>query len=143
MNPVLLLESESGQRAGRRREVTEMEEPIQTQFARLTSDVQHIQRDVADIKVDLRSIDEKLGSVDARVYQLDNRVCQVEQRLTEKVEAMGTRQGEKTEALRTMMVEKFEELRNEISSQRAWALALYFALAGSLLLVMAKGFKWL
>jgi predicted nuclease with TOPRIM domain len=136
MNPVLLLESESGQRAVRRREVTEMEEPVQVQIARLTSDVQHIQKDVADIKVDIRRMDEKLGSVDARVYQL-------EQRLTEKIETASTRQSEKTEALRATMTGKLEELRNDVLSQRAWVLGLNFALAGSLLLVMAKGFKWI
>jgi hypothetical protein len=136
MNPILLLESESGQRAVRRREVTEMEEPVQVQIARLTSDVQHIQKDVADIKVDIRRMDEKLGSVDARVYQL-------EQRLTEKIETASTRQSEKTEALRATMTGKLEELRNDVLSQRAWVLGLNFALAGSLLLVMAKGFKWI
>jgi peptidoglycan hydrolase CwlO-like protein len=136
MNPMLLLESESGQRAARRREVTDMEESVQTQIARLTSDVQHIQKDVADIKVDLRSVNEKLGSVDARVYQ-------VEQRLTEKIDGSRMELTEKIGGLRTELTEKIAELRNDMLSQRAWALGLYFALAGSLLLVMAKGFKWI
>jgi hypothetical protein len=35
------------------------------------------------------------------------------------------------------------EIKNSLASAKIWALGLYFALAGSLLYVLAKGFKWL
>jgi outer membrane murein-binding lipoprotein Lpp len=46
--------------------------------------------------------------------------------------------------------QKFETVNKEIGavknslwSAKIWALGLYFALAGSLLLVLARGFKWI
>jgi len=39
--------------------------------------------------------------------------------------------------------DKADEIKDSISSAKIWALLLYIALAGSLLFVMAKGFKWL
>jgi hypothetical protein len=47
------------------------------------------------------------------------------------------------ERFRNEFNEKIDGLRSEISSMKVWALTLYFALAGSLLFVMAKGFEWL
>jgi t-SNARE complex subunit (syntaxin) len=38
---------------------------------------------------------------------------------------------------------KVDDLKDSIASTKIWALMLYIALAGTLLLVMAKGFKWL
>src|SRR5882757_11385547 len=88
MGPVLLLESEYDPSSDRQRQAFGMDEAIQTQLARLTSDVQHIETDVADIKVDVRRIDGRLNSIDERVHQLDMRVSQVELRLTEKIDGV-------------------------------------------------------
>ena len=39
---------------------------------------------------------------------------------------------------------KFDSLKDKLHSMTVWAaLLLYFALAGSLLSVLAKGFKWM
>ncbi|HEY4213150.1 MAG TPA: hypothetical protein VGM84_16845 [Steroidobacteraceae bacterium] len=38
---------------------------------------------------------------------------------------------------------KIDALKESLSSAKVWALTLYFALAGSMLFVMAKGFKWI
>ena len=35
------------------------------------------------------------------------------------------------------------EVKDSLASAKIWALGLYFALAGSLLYVLATGFKWL
>jgi chromosome segregation ATPase len=157
MSRMLLLDSGREPRSASAEEVV-MDEPIQVQVARLESDVRHIQTDVADIKVDLRRIDGRLESIDANVHQLDSRVYQVEQRLTEKIDGVRTDLTEKidgvridltagTVGLRADLTEKinagFEAVHKEISSLKVWALLLYFGLSGSLLFVMAKGFKWL
>ena len=47
----------------------------------------------------------------------------------------------KTELRRTN--DKIDGLKDAIASMKVWAIGLYVALAASLLLVMAKGFKWL
>jgi hypothetical protein len=96
------------------RELFDMDEPIQVQIARLESDVQHIQTDVSDIKTDLRRTNDKIDATNDRVDALRDRVDQ-----------------------------GFREVRQDIASAKIWAMGLYFALAGGLLLVMAKGFKWI
>jgi uncharacterized coiled-coil protein SlyX len=39
--------------------------------------------------------------------------------------------------------DKIDSLKEKLHSTTVWALLLYFALAGTLLGVMAKGFKWI
>jgi len=84
------------------------------QVAELRSDVRHIQSDVTDVKADMRVLREE------------------------------------TRALSDRFEQKFETVNKEISavknslwSAKIWALLLYFALAGSVLLVLARGFKWI
>jgi chromosome segregation ATPase len=136
MEPLPVLESERVPRSSRWRQVFEMDETVQAQIARLTSDVQHVQTDVADIKVALRRFDDKLDALNARIDG-------VRTELTAKIEGVRTDLTEKFESLRGDVNAKIDGLRSEISSIKVWALSLYFALAGSLLFVMAKGFKWL
>jgi hypothetical protein len=38
---------------------------------------------------------------------------------------------------------KFDGLKDKLNSMTVWAVLLYVALAGGLLTVMAKGFKWI
>ena len=49
----------------------------------------------------------------------------------------------KTEARFERIEQKFDSLKDSPSSAKIWALGLYIALTGSLLFVMAHGFKWL
>ena len=50
---------------------------------------------------------------------------------------------QRLDSLAQRMDEKFESVRKEIASAKIWAFGLYLALAGSLLYVLARGFKWL
>jgi peptidoglycan hydrolase CwlO-like protein len=131
MDPLPLLEWECTPRSVRRRDLSGMDETIQAQIARLASDVKHVQTDVADIKVDLRRVDDKLAAMNGYIASVDARVFQVEQKLTEKIGG-----------LRIDLTKEIDAVRKDISSMKVWALTLYFAQAGSLLFVMAKGFKW-
>ena len=122
MEPMLVLESERVPRSVRRKEVFGMDEAAnQAQLARLTSDVQHVQKDVTDIKVDLRRVDDRLDAINERIDSM-------KERFDGKLDAVNGR---------------IDGLRAEIYSMKVWAMGMYFALAGSLLFVMAKGFKWL
>ena len=38
--------------------------------------------------------------------------------------------------------QRIDELKDSLSSAKVWALGLYIALGGSLLYVLARGFKW-
>jgi hypothetical protein len=97
------------------------DERNQRLLGEMRSDIRHLQSDVTDIKADLRircdKIDERFEKVDARFGKVD---------------------------------ERFESLHKEISgirellaSAKVWAITLYMALAGTMLYVMVRGFKWL
>lgn len=82
--------------------------------AELRADVRHVQADITEIKADQRVTNQRI------------------------------------ESLRKETAESFESVRKEIgevkgslAAAKIWALGLYFALAGSLLYVLARGFKWL
>ena len=84
------------------------------QVAELRSDVRHIQSDVTDIKADQRVTHQRI------------------------------------ESFREETAQKFDSVRKEIgevkdilASAKVWAFGLYFALAGSLLYVLARALKWL
>jgi hypothetical protein len=84
------------------------------QIAELRSDVRHIQSDVSDIKAELRAWHQRF---EALVKKMDERFEKSDQ--------------------------KFDSLKDALASAKMWAIGLYIALAGSLLFVMAHGFKWL
>jgi chromosome segregation ATPase len=87
---------------------------LETRVAKLQSDVAHIQSDVSDIKADLREL-----KVETR--ELRNEIDRVRTDLTARIDG------------------KIDALRAELTSTKIWALGLY----GSLLYILARGFKWL
>jgi chromosome segregation ATPase len=88
------------------------------QIAELRSDVRHIQSDVTDIKAELRAWHLRF---EALVKKMDERFEKIDQKFDQK----------------------FDGLKDSLASAKNWAIGLYIALAGSLLFVMAHGFKWL
>jgi len=99
------------------------------QIAELRSDVRHIQSDVTDIKVELRTWNQRF---EALVKRTDERFEQISQQFNQKFEKIDQK-----------FDQKFDSLKDSLASAKIWALGLYIALTGSLLFVMAKGFKWL
>lgn len=114
MNSVLLLSSDGD--PPEERAMDELNR-LSDHVARLESDVEHIKSDVADIKLDLRRMDDRLTAMDAR--------------LSGRIDAVDNRLGD----FEKCMAEKFGDMK-------LWVLGLYVAQAASLLLVIAKGFKW-
>ena len=86
------------------------------QVAELRSDVRHIQSDVTDLKADVHALRRETA----------DRFDRVEQKFDSKFESVN---------------KEISEVKNSLWSAKVWALGLYFALAGSLLLVLARGFK--
>jgi uncharacterized protein YlxW (UPF0749 family) len=80
----------------------------------LRNDVRHLQHDTTDIKTEIRATNQRLDSLSQKT---DERFVRLEQ--------------------------KFDHLKDSLASAKLWALGLYVALAGSLLYVLARGFKWL
>ena len=150
MNSLTVVDPERFLGSVRWRQLFDMDEQIHAQIARLESDVQHIHIVVSDIKVDLRRTNDKIDATNSRVdvlrdkleqgfREVNARVDGVQERLTGKIEGVREDLTQKIEGVR----EDLTSVRHDIASMKVWAMGLYFALAGSLLFVMAKGFKWL
>jgi uncharacterized protein YlxW (UPF0749 family) len=57
-----------------------------------------------------------------------------------KAELRATNQ--RIDSLRQSMDQRFDDLKDSLASAKIWALGLYIALGGSMLYVLARGFKW-
>jgi predicted nucleic acid-binding Zn-ribbon protein len=101
------------------------ETTMEARIARIESDVAHLREDVSDIKQDVRALRDKLDGAEIR---LDSKIGGAEQRLGGKIEHLGTR---------------FDVLKDSLHSAKIWALALYVALAATMLGTMARGFGWI
>ena len=78
---------------------------------------------------------EQLGKLTGAVEHLQADVTDIKARLF-GVEG-------KIDAVRDSLEGKIDALKDSLSSAKVWAITLYVAQAGSMLFVMAKGFKWL
>jgi predicted nuclease with TOPRIM domain len=120
------------------------------QVAELRADVRHVQSDTTDIKAELRATNQRLDSLSQKT---DERFERLEQKFDERFEKSDARVDERFDKIdgRFQKVDdrferlehKFEQLKESLASAKIWALGLYIALAGSLLYVLAHGFKWL
>ena len=123
---------------------------LAVQFAELRADVRHIQADVTDIKAEQRVTNQRIESLRKETAE---RLESVRKETAEGFDKVDQR----FESLRKETAEGFDkvgqkfervwkeigEIKNSLASAKVWALGLYFALAGSLLYVLARGFKWL
>jgi predicted nuclease with TOPRIM domain len=123
---------------------------LAVQVAELRADVRHVQSDTTDLKAELRATNQRL---DALSQKTDERFDRLEQKFEERFDKIDQR-FEKTDARvdeRFQKVDdrferlehKFDQLKKSLASAKIWALGLYIALSGSLLYVLAHGFKWL
>ena len=83
-----------------------------------------------------RELTGRIGSVDARVDTVHND-------LSTKIDTVRNDLTAKIDTVRNDLTAKIDTVRDSIASAKVWALMLYLALAGSMLFVMARGFKWL
>ena len=134
------------------------------QVAKLRSDVEHIQADVTDIKADLRAtrvrfdnLDQKVDSLREKMEQrfestrkdIDARFDKAAQEVNarfDKVEARFNKVDERFDNMDARLEsfrDRFDSMTKQIGDMKVWAVLLYVALAGTLLGVMAHGFKWI
>jgi predicted nuclease with TOPRIM domain len=121
MNAVL---RESKQAEGARMPVNERDDQA-VQIAELRADVRHIQSDTTDIKAELRTTNQRIDSLRQGT----------DERLEKLNQGFDDRFGR--------LERKFDELKDSLASAKVLALGLYIVLSGSLLYVLARGFKWL
>ena len=112
---------------------------LEVRVARIESDVQHIKEVTTDLRVELRRTNDKIDALDAKV---DEKFSALDTKFDGKFSALDTKFEGKFGALDAKIEGKLDGLKDKLHSLTVWALLLYIALAGSLLTVLAKGFKW-
>ena len=109
------------------------------QVAVLRADMGHIQSDVTDIRADLRAFRKETGE---RFDKIDQRFDKIDQRF-ESSRRETTQKFDKVDQKFDSIMKEIGEIKDIFASAKVWALGLYFALAGSLLYVLARALKWL
>lgn len=99
-----------------------MSDHVESRIARIESDVQHIKTDTADLRVELRRTNDK---IDAGFQRVDKKIDDGHKELNKKIDDV------------------YKELKDKLHSLSVWALLLYITLAGGLLTVIARAFKWM
>jgi predicted nucleic acid-binding Zn-ribbon protein len=96
-----------------------------------------------DVSARMDGLHEKQTEKRESVRQdLSQKIDGVRQDLTQKIEGVREDLTQKIDGVRQDLTQQINGVRQDIASMKVWAMGLYFALAGSLLFVMAKGFKW-
>jgi hypothetical protein len=121
----------------------ELEEPVEDRIGKLEAHVEHIQADVADTKIELRRLNDKVDDVN---QTLSAKIDGVNQTLSAKIDAVDQRlsgkidEGKDALASLALRMEKlFAELKIGRALDRVW----WLLMCGTLLGVMARGFKWI
>jgi chromosome segregation ATPase len=113
-----------------RKELTLRMEAVRDELTRKIESV----RDELTSKLDSVR-DELTGRLDSVRDELARRIETVRDELSRRIDSLG----DKIDAVR----DELYAVKASIASAKIWALSLYIALATGLLLVMARGFKWL
>ena len=104
------------------------DETVAQQIGELRAGVRHLESVVTDIKADLRSANQR---IDLLLQRFDSFIEKVDGRF-EKVDA----RFEKVDG-------QIASLKDALWSAKLWAIGLYVTQFGTLLWVMAHGFKWI
>jgi chromosome segregation ATPase len=106
-----------------------MADPIESRFARIESDIQHIRADVADVRVELRRTNDRIDvlatKVDNNHGELNKKIDDVNEKLSNKIDGV------------------HHSLKDKLHSMTVWALLLYVTLAGGMLTIIGRAFKWI
>lgn len=108
------------------------DEKNQRLLGEMLSDIRHLQSDVTDIKTEQRI---RFDKVDARFDKMDAQIDGRFEKVDDRFEKVDDHFGR---------IEKdIGAIKESLASAKVWAIGLYVALAGTMLYVMAHGFKWL
>jgi hypothetical protein len=130
------------------------EPPVEDRIGKLEAHVEHIRADVADSKIEIRRLNDKIDGlgqqmfakidgvnqtlstkIDGAIQTLTARSDAVDQRLSAKID-----EGKDALSRLALRMEKsFAELKIGRALDRVW----WLLMCGTLLGVMARGFKWL
>jgi chromosome segregation ATPase len=135
-----------------------MSDPVEIRMARMESDIQHIKTDTADLRVELRRTNDKIDVTNKRIdaardelikkmddghKELSKKIEDGHKDLSKKIEEGHKELNKKIEDGDNELAGRIDGLKDKLHSLTIWALLLYFTLAGGLLTVIARAFKWI
>ena len=98
---------------------------LEVRVARIESDVEHIKTHTADISAELRRTNDRIDVTNKRIDEArESLTAKIDKRIDD-------------------LTGKYDSLKDLIHSSRVWALLLYMTLAGGLLTLIARAFKWI
>ena len=113
-----------------------MSEELEVRVARIESHVEHIDKVTTDLQAEQRRTNDKIDKLRDTIDDLKDGINATTSSLKDEINATA-------DSLKDGINAAIHSLKDRINATTVWALLLYFALAGTLLGVMAKGFKWI
>jgi peptidoglycan hydrolase CwlO-like protein len=117
-----------------------MSDPVETRIARIESDVEHIAANTADLRVELRRTNDK---IDDGLQKLNKKIDDGHKELSNKIDGNYKDLSNRMDSNYKDLMARDDSLKDKLHSLSLWALLLYFTLAGGLLTVIARAFKWI
>jgi chromosome segregation ATPase len=149
-----------------------MSETVESRIARIESHVEHIDAVTTDLRVELRRTNDRMDAgfqavnkkiddghkelnkkIDEGYQELNKKIDEGYQALSEKIEGgdkelrsdykeLNKKVDDGFEAVNKKIDDVHHRLKDKLHSMAIWALLLYVTLAGGLLTVIARSFKW-
>ncbi len=127
---------------------------MEDRIGKLEAHVEHIQADVADTKIEVRRLNDKLDDVN---HTLSGKIDNVNYTLSAKIDAVYQASSAKTDAVFQMLLARIDDVNKTLSAKidaihqqlaelkisRALDRVWWLLMCGTLLGVMARGFKWI
>jgi hypothetical protein len=127
---------------------------VEENSAALRATVDHMCVDISEMKTDIRRLNDKMEAVDqklaAKIDEVDKRlggrIDELDRRLSGKIDELDRRLSGKIDALKDSLAtlalsteKSFAALKVSRAMDRVW----WLLIAGALLGVLARGFKWI
>ena len=115
-------------------------DPLESRVARIESDVEHIKEVTTDLRVELRRTNDRM---DAGFQAVNKKIDDGYKELNKKIDDGLQAATKKTDDVHHSLRDRIDSVNNKLNSMALWALLLYVTLAGGLLTVIARSFKWI
>ena len=142
-----------------------MSEPVESRIARIESHVEHINTVTTDLHVELRRANDRIDvtntkmetgfkelnkKIDDGYKELNKRVDDGHKELRSEYRELRSEYKERNnkvddsfQAVNKKIDDVHHSLKDKLHSMTIWALLLYLTLAGGLLTIIARAFKWI
>jgi DNA anti-recombination protein RmuC len=128
--------------------------PVEDRIGKLEAHVEHIQADVADTKIEVRRLNDKLDGLNQTLSaKIDNvhqtllaRIDDVNKTLSARIEAVNQSLSARIDDVNKTLSAKIDAIHQQLAElkiSRALDRVWWLLMCGTLLGVMARGFKWI